>query len=243
LKCSDLNRDEEEPMGTEVRILLWWVLFGGTHVVGSSVPVRTTLIRKLGLQGFKGLYTVVALATFIPLCYVYLSDKHAGPVLFVPDQGMRWLAQGLMLLAFLFVGQGLATPHPMTTQAEMTGHFPDQARGVQRITRHPENLGFGLFGVAHCLANPTVGDWLFFGGFAVYALASAMHQDRRTLASGPPAVRAFQQQTSLWPFAAILGGRQGFAPREFRMTALWISVALFVVVRIFHGRIFGGFGG
>ncbi|HXH28523.1 MAG TPA: NnrU family protein [Candidatus Polarisedimenticolia bacterium] len=230
-------------MDTEAAIFMWWVLFGGTHVVGSSVPVRSRLIRRLGLPGFKGVYTLVAFATFIPLCYVYLTDKHAGAVLFEPGEAMRWLAQAVMLLAFLFVGQGLATPHPMTTQAELTGSFPDQARGVQRITRHPENLGFGLFGVAHCLANPTVGDWLFFGGFAVYALVSAAHQDRRTLASGPPAVRAFQQQTSFWPFAAILAGRQRVVIRELRMNALWISATLFLVVRIFHGRIFGGFGG
>ena len=35
------------------KVGMWWLLFGGTHVLGSSVPVRTRLIRALGLQGFK----------------------------------------------------------------------------------------------------------------------------------------------------------------------------------------------
>ena len=229
-------------MGTESEILLWWILFAGTHIIGSSVPVRTRLILALGLRGFKGFYTLVALATFIPLTYVYFTNKHAGTALFVPGGGMRLVAQGLMLLAFVALAQGVATPSPLSTQAEMTGAVPDRARGIQRITRHPQNLGFSLFGLAHCLANPNVADWLFFGGFVVYALVSAVHQDRRVRAVGPAAARQFQEQTSLVPFGAIVSGRQRLALREFSQTALWASVLLFIVVRIFHGRIFGGFG-
>jgi uncharacterized membrane protein len=230
-------------MKPEMTILFWWLLFAGTHIIGSSVPVRTRLIRALGLRGFKGLYTVVALATFVPLFYVYFANKHAGTALFNPGEGLRLVAQGLMLLAFVVLAQGLATPSPLTTQAEMTGAFPDRARGIQRITRHPLNLGFALFGLAHCLANPNASDWIFFGGFVVYAVISALHQDRRTWATGPDAVRQFQEQTSFVPFAAILFGQQRLALREFSQSALWASVALFFVVRHFHGRLFGGLEG
>ena len=45
-------------MTPELQILLWWIAFGGTHQIGSSVPVRTWLIGKLGLleplHGLKG---------------------------------------------------------------------------------------------------------------------------------------------------------------------------------------------
>lgn len=230
-------------MTAEMKILIAWLLFAGTHIGGSSRPVRARLIRAVGLQGFKGLYTLVAFATFIPLCYVYFTNKHAGTALFTPGAGLRLMAQAIMLLAFVVLAQGIATPSPLGSQAEMTGAFPDRARGIQRVTRHPQNLGFALFGLAHCLANPNVGDWIFFGGFVVYALVSAMHQDRRARATGPDAVRQFQDQTSLLPFGAILSGRQRPALREFNQAALWASVILFVVVRAFHGRLFGGFGG
>ena len=229
-------------MTAEMKILIAWLLFAGTHIGGSSRPVRARLIRAVGLLGFKGLYTLVAFATFIPLCYVYFTNKHAGTALFTPGAGLRLLAQAIMLLAFVVFAQGIATPSPLSSQAEMTGAFPDRARGIQRVTRHPQNLGFALFGLAHCFANPNVGDWIFFGGFVVYALVSAVHQDRRARAAGPDAVRRFQDQTSLLPFGAILSGRQRLAAREFSPIALWVSVALFVVVRAFHGRIFGGFG-
>jgi uncharacterized membrane protein len=228
-------------MTAEMKILIAWLLFAGTHIGGSSVPIRTRLIRALGLRGFKGLYTLVALVTFLTLGYVYFNNKHAGAALFDPGAGLRLLSQAIMLMAFVVVAQGIATPSPLSTKAEMAGAFPDRARGIQRITRHPQNLAFALFGLAHGLANPNVGDWISFGGFAVFAFLSAAHQDRRARAAGPDAVRQFQDQTSLLPFGAILSGRQRLAAREFSPIALGVSVVLFVVVRAFHGRMFGGF--
>ncbi|MEK7282710.1 MAG: NnrU family protein, partial [Acidobacteriota bacterium] len=127
-------------MTAEMKILIAWLLFAGTHIGGSSRPVRARLIRAVGLQGFKGIYTLVAFATFIPLCYVYFTNKHAGTALFTPGAGLRLLAQAIMLLAFVVLAQGIATPSPLGSQAEMTGAFPDRARGIQRVTRHPQNL-------------------------------------------------------------------------------------------------------
>jgi len=228
-------------MENEALILLWWLLFGITHIGGSSLLVRGFFIRRLGLAGFKALYSVVALATFIQLCYVFFNDKHAGLVLFVPDSGLKLATQVLMLLALIVLCQSLLTPSPMTTAAELTGRFQGRARGIQRITRHPQNVAFGLFGFAHMLSNPFVGDWIFFGGFLVYGLLSALHQDRRTLISGRKEVQEFQAETSLLPFAAILAGKQRLALKEFNGIGLVLSILCFVVLRLLHRRMFGGF--
>jgi uncharacterized membrane protein len=222
-------------------ILLWWLLFGVTHIGGSSQLVRSPLIRRLGLPGFKALYSVVAFATFIPLCSVYSNNKHAGAVLFVPDSGLRLSTQVLMLMALIFLGQSLATKSPLTTIAEMTGSFRGRARGIQRITRHPQNFSFALFGFAHMLSNSFIGDWIFFGGFLIYGIFSAIHQDKRTLAFGPKEVREFQAETSIVPFAAILAGKQRLALREYNLIGLLISIIVFMVLRVFHYRLFGGY--
>ena len=223
------------------KILLWWLLFGATHIGGSSLPVRGFLIRRLGLMGFKVLYSVVALATFIPLCSVYFGNKHAGPLLFLPDSGLKLATQILMLLALIVLGQSLATKSPMTTLAEMTGRFGGRARGIQRVTRHPQNFAFALFGLAHMLSNPFVGDWIFFGGFLIYGLLSALHQDKRTLISGRKEVLEFQAETSIMPFAAILAGKQRLALKEYNKIELLISILFFVVLRLLHNRLFGGY--
>jgi uncharacterized membrane protein len=226
----------------EVQILVWWLLFGGTHIVGSTVPVRTFLIEKIGLRGFKGLYSLVSFVTFVPLCYVYFTNQHAGRLLFAPPENMYLITEVLMILGFVVLVQGLTTPSPLTTEAEMSGHFPDRARGIQRITRHPGNFGFALIGIAHMVSNPYVGDWIFWGGFVVYALLSSIHQDRRTLASGREEIAEYQAQTSLIPFAAILRGKQQFAFNEYRLIPLIVSLVICAAIWYFHASIFGGYG-
>ena len=138
--------------------------------------------------------------------------------------------------------QSLVTPSPLTTLAEMTGSFNDRARGIQRVTRHPQNFGFAIFGFAHVLANSSAGDCLFFGGFVVYGVLSALHQDKRTLATRREGIKQFQSDTSFVPFAAILTGKQRLALAEYSVPALAVSVIIFIILRLFHGRVFGGFG-
>ena len=229
-------------MTPPVVILVWWLLFGGTHVLGSSVPVRTFLIGKLGTTGFKGLYSLVSFATFVPLVYVFFTNKGAGAMLFIAPSPMTLATEALMIFALIVMVQGLATPHPMATAAEMSGEYTDTARGIQRITRHPVNFGFALFGIAHMLSNPNVGDWIFYGGFVVYGFVSAVHQDRRTLVGGPEEVARFQADTSMVPFAAILTGKQRLALGEYSKGALAIAIVLAWVLWYFHGNVFGGYG-
>lgn len=228
-------------MGAEAQLLMWWILFGGTHIAGSSAAVRPRLVGAVGLPAFKGIYSLVSFATFLPLCFIYARNKHAGSVLFASGGALVLLAHALMLVALVVLVQGLATPNPITTAAEMSGKYTDAAKGIQRVTRHPSNFGFALFGIAHCLTNPYVGDWIFFGGFVVYAVLSSMHQDARMRAGGQEAVQHFLGQTSLVPFGAILAGKQQLAFGEYSRPALGASLGLFVLLRIFHGSMLGGF--
>lgn len=233
---------QEEMVTAEVHILIWWLLFGGTHIVGSMTPVRTFFIDKLGLKGFKGLYSLVSFATFVPLCYVYFTNQHAGRLLFAPPGNMYLVTELFMILGFVVLVQGLTTPSPLTTEAEMSGKYPERARGIQRITRHPGNFGFAIIGFGHMLSNAYVGDWIFFGGFVVYGVLSAIHQDKRTLASGLEEVVRYQDETSAVPFAAILKGKQRLGLDEYNLVPLIISLAICGAIWYFHASIFGGYG-
>lgn len=222
---------------------MWWLLFGGTHVLGSSLPVRARLIAALGLRGFKGLYSLVSFATFIPLIWVYGDNKHSGAALYAAPAWMGTITDVLMFLALFVLAQGFVTPNPLSTAAEMSGRYTSSARGIQRVTRHPVNTAAALMGLGHMLSNPFAGDWLFWGGLALYSLISAFHQDRRLAATGPDAVRHFQAETSALPLLAVLVGRQRLALGEFKLGAAIVAVMLFAVLRTFHGSWFGGFGG
>jgi len=230
-------------VAAEWQILSWWVLFGGTHILGSMVPVRSFLIRRLTLYGFKALYSLVALAAVIPLCWAYFTHKHAGTLLFTPPHWLGIAAQVLVFLGLFSLLQGLLTPNPVTTVAELSGRFGDGARGVQRITRQPQNLGWALFGLGHLLANPWVGDWIFFGGLVAFAAVSSLHQDARVRATGPEPAKRYLRDTSLVPFAAILAGRQRLAAGEFSVAGLVVWAVAATLLRVFHHTLFGGFGG
>ena len=229
-------------MQNETMILFWWLMFGGSHIIGSSIPVRNFFISRIGIPGFKIVYSLVALATFVPLCYVFFNNVHAGYLFYNPGYIIKLTAHFIMLGAIIVLLQALVTPNPMTTMTELSGRVVSRAQGIQRITRHPQNFGFAIFGFAHVLANSCAGDCLFFGGFVVYGVLSALHQDKRTLATGREEIKQFQSDTSFVPFAAILTGKQRPAFAEYSLPALAASVIIFIVLRLFHGRVFGGFG-
>ncbi len=218
------------------QIVLWWVLFAGTHIGGSSQPIRPRLVRALGLQGFKALYTLVSFATLIPLVLFYWRARSASPPLWAAGWTSGWLADLLVLSAFIFIAEGYATSNALSTLAELTGKRRSDARGIQRITRHPVNTGFALFGLAHALANPAPAGLLFFGGFPLFCVASAVHQDKRT-ASVDEAER-FQRDTSLIPFGAILSGRQRLVLGELHRGAIVVAALVFIVLRVAHPRLF-----
>jgi uncharacterized membrane protein len=229
-------------MKNEEMIFFWWLMFGASHIIGSSTPVRKFFIRRVGTLGFKAIYSLIALATFIPLFYVYFNHRHAGHLLYSTGYSANLLAQFLMLAAIIVLLQGLVTANPMTTMGEMSGRVVRSGKGIQRVTRHPQNFAFALFGLAHLLANPYVGDWIFFGGFIVYGIVSAMHQDRRLLATGPAQVKQFMADTSAIPFASIVAGKQRLTPGEYHPPALAAAIVLFILMRLLHPMLFGGFG-
>lgn len=219
-------------------LLLWWVLFGGTHIVLSSARFRPKLVAQLGERPFLGLYSLVAFATLIPLFVFYFRHKHAGPQLWT-TLGPHLLARDVnllfMALAFVLLISGLVSRPP---SAMMTSGTPTPY-GITRITRHPTFAAFFLFGLAHCLVNGTIGDLIFFGGFFVFARLGAWHQDTRKVVE-VPGYAEFKAATSFIPFAAILSGKQPFPRGELRWGVILLAVVVFYVVRAYHPHFFGG---
>lgn len=51
-------------MSEAFMLVVWWALFGGSHIVMSSARWRPQLVTRLGERGFLGVYSLVALITF-----------------------------------------------------------------------------------------------------------------------------------------------------------------------------------
>ncbi len=144
-----------------------WLAFAATHMALSSVRLRPRLVAALGERGFAGVYSLIALGLFIPLVWVYFTDKHAGPFLWSLGsaplvRGVQYAAMGA---ALALVVAGLARPSPASLvpgRAEVAGVF--------RIARHPTFAGIGIFGLAHLPgARVNATELAFFAGFPIFA--------------------------------------------------------------------------
>jgi uncharacterized membrane protein len=217
-------------------IVLLSVLFVATHLGMSHGPIRRGLVDGIGEWPFRGLYSLVSFLTLGPAAVLWWQNRHLGGVLWeLPFWGERIVAAVLVFLALFLLFQLLATPSP-------AGMMPakSEARGVLRITRHPMNMGLALWGLAHVLANGTVGDVAFFGSFVAVGVLGPYHQDSRLKRGRGESYVEFCRQTSVLPFGAILRGRNRLALDELSFPLAVISTALFAALLIFHGRFFGG---
>jgi uncharacterized membrane protein len=224
-------------MVAPVTILVLWIAFAATHMGLSARSLRPRLVAALGERPFAGVYSLVALAIFVPLVWIYFANQHAGPHLwYLGGSGaVRWLVYVGMALALCLVIGGLARPSPASMAAATGGEA--EPRGVLRITRHPVFMGFGLFGLVHLLgANVNAAELTFFGGFPVFALLGCWHQDRRKLATLGDSYRRFHGQTALLPFAR--GGLVAAVGEAYVPIA--IGVAISVLLRLVHPSWFGG---
>jgi len=230
-------------MDPALQIVLLWVAFAATHMGMSSLQLRPKLVGVLGDAGFAGVYSIVALAIFVPLVSIYWGHKHQGAMLYPLVRATPWVwLQYLVMLdsmTLLVAGVTKASPAAMTKP----GATPDPSTmvvgGVQRITRHAVFMSVGLLGLAHLMVNPFATDVAFFGGMAVFAVAGSMHQDsRKRVTLGEPYVR-FTEETPLLPF----GGGLAQTWQGIRETPIWVlvvGVVLTVGLRVYHGALFSG---
>jgi uncharacterized membrane protein len=219
-------------MGAAAWIAFWWGMFAGTHMVLSSLPARARLTDRLGERAFVGLYSCVAFATFVPLVWIYLGNRHAGGLVWnlAAAPGVRPLSMALAVLGIAVIVGGVLHPSPALVGIKQAWG----SRGLTRITRHPLFMGIALWALSHLLLNGFATDVVFFGGLLAFSLAGAAHQDARKRATEGGRLGQFFAETSFWPFGAILAGRNRLIWRELPWIALAIGAAAAVGIYALH---------
>jgi uncharacterized membrane protein len=220
-------------MSAVLIIALLWIAFAATHMGLASVRMRPKLVARLGERPYQALYSLVALAIFVPLVWYYTGHKHFGAFLWtVPKNTVTlWATYIGNGVAFVLLTASFVQPSPATV-----GGPPGSARGVLLITRHPLFMAIALWGLLHLVFNASASDLAFFGGAVLFSLAGAWHQDQRKLATGPPEFREFHASTPFLPFTGprTLEGLRGLPP-----VAVIVGVGLTILLRYFHSTLFG----
>lgn len=217
---------------------LWWLAFGGTHIVLSLRSIRSWLIDKLGLNGFISAYSLLAAGTFSGLVLYVAEHRLDG------DGGMLFASlppvEGALVLLSTF-GLTLIVAGVIRYPSSPMALFRQRAvepRGIQQISRHPFFAGVALWAGAHVLLSSTPAACAFFAGFVVLAVVGGVHQDRRLAAELGDGYREYLSATSFVPFAALLLGKQRIRTKEQPWLGYAIGLAVALALREVHAHIF-----
>ena len=212
-------------------------VFVGAHFVLSATPVRRRLIAGLGRYGFLGLYSLIAIASLTWLVWSYrLAPYH---YVWGTPEWARWLALGVLPLAFVLVLAGYLTPNPSAVMADSVLKRDNPAQGIIAITRHPVMIGIALWAAAHIIANGDVAGLILFGSQLILAVGGIAHLEARRAASGDGDWQRLKARTSIVPFVAIAGGRARFAFGLADWGFVLGGLVLYAVLLKIHGWAFG----
>lgn len=144
------------------------VLILGMHSVRIvAEPLRSAAIARLGLQPWRGVYSLVALAGLWLVVSGYIAARPASPALYHPPAWAHMATIVLMLVSMILLA---ATYVPGTH--------------IRQWISHPMLLGTRVWAFAHLLANGRLADVVLFGsvlGWSIFAYHAARARD---LASG-----------------------------------------------------------
>lgn len=178
--------------------------FVGTHFLLSH-PFRAPLVKVLGANGFLGLYSLVALGTFVWVIQAF-SAAPVAPPLWAAGDGAWALATVLMLVgSILFVGSLFGNPALPGPPDRANTAKP--ARGVFAITRHPMMWGFALWALVHLLVSPQPKVIALSLAIGFLAIFGSVGQDAKKAALMGDGWRDWSRRTSFVPFGGQLSGR------------------------------------
>jgi uncharacterized membrane protein len=188
-------------------LVLGLILFLGVHSTRVFADGwRSATIGRIGEKSWKGVYSLLSLATFAVLVWGYARARQNPVLLWSPPVGMRHVAALLMVFAFiLFVA------------AYVPGNW------FKAKLHHPQFLSVKVWAFAHLLANGTLIDVLLFGGFLTWAVLGFTAARRRDRAAGTVYAPATARGTAI----AVVAGLAVWAVFAFWLHGWLIGVKPF----------------
>lgn len=186
-------------------LILGLVVFLGVHSTRIiSDGWRSTMVSRLGLNPWKGIYSAISIAGFVLIVWGYGLARTPAVPLWSPPTWTAHLAAALTVPAFIL----LAATYVPRNQ-------------IQAAVHHPMVLGVQLWALAHLLANGTRSAALLFGAFLVWAFLGFIAARRRDRAEG----HNYSAGKPAMTLVAVAVGVGLWAAFAFWLHELWIGVA------------------
>jgi len=216
-------------------LLLAALLWIGVHVGIAGTAVRGAIVTRTGEAGFRIGYSLVSVGAITLLIESWKSAE-TTPLWYAPD-ALRWVLAVVMLPAFVLFVASVTKPNPTAAGGEAA--LGQQPRGIQRVTRHPMLWSFALWAAIHVIGNGDSAAIVFFGAFAVTALAGMPSIDAKLAKRAPEGWARLAATTSILPFGAIAAGRNRLVLAEIGWIPPVVGLVVWAALLHFHRGIFG----
>ena len=192
----------------------WWI----REISGI---VFNRFIRNIGID-------CLVLPRIISFYYRFYtrSARGSGPQLWHgTSRFARFSGLTFKTLGAITLSQALITPSPIkVTAAQETPSVQEvQVQGIYRITRHAMFLSFAFLGLGNLFVRGCLSDIFFWSAFPAFWVVGSHHQDARMEKTMP---KEFFEQTSLWPFQAVVEERQDLTKIKEEVNTKAIAIAL-----------------
>ncbi|MDT3735202.1 MAG: NnrU family protein [Denitratisoma sp.] len=149
-------------------LVLGLLLFLGTHSIRIVADGwRTAQVGRLGLNRWKGLYSLVSALGLGLVVWGYGLARAEPVALWAPPAWTRHLAALLTLPAFILIA---------------AAYVPGSR--IKAALGHPMLAGVKVWAVAHLLSNGNLADALLFGAFLLWAVIDFRSARQRDRAAG-----------------------------------------------------------
>ena len=163
------------------------VLFLGIHLVRVVAPgLRTGLINSMGVNAYRGVYSLVSLLSLCLLIYGFGIARQETGILYDPPVFLRHITLLLMLIAFVVLAAGFMPSGYVATYA-----------------KHPQVLAIKIWAFAHLLANGETVQVILFAAFLAWGVIMRIAYKRRAR-NGEITERVYKSWT--YDIAAIVIG-------------------------------------
>ena len=206
-------------------MLVLLLLFALIHSGGAALRSRAE--ERIGARAWRLIFAAVSIPSAVVVIGWFLAHRYDGIRLWnlqgVPGMvPLVWIGTAI---SFLFLYP--ATYNLLEIPAVLKPQVRLYAKGIIRISRHPQAVGQILWCVTHALWIGSSFMLVTCVGLIGHHLFAVWHGDRRLRARFGEAFEELKASTSVVPFLAVLDGRQPLAWSEFlRPAQLGIVIAV-----------------
>jgi uncharacterized membrane protein len=188
-------------------LVLGLIVFLGTHSTRIFADGwRSTMLARLGENGWKGTCSVISLIGLALIVVGYGAARAEPIVVWNPPVWTRHVAALLTLPAFILL---------------VAAYVP--ANTIKVAVGHPMVAGVKLWAFSHLLANGTLADMLLFGSLLAWAIADFIASRRRDRMQGVVRTGGTMAGTAL----TVVAGTGLWAAFAFWLHRVLIGVAPF----------------